>query len=279
MIKTTLERRFWLIELLANWEGRITGGHLQHYFQLGRQQASKVISQYQEQYPEHLIYCTSAKSYLPTTNLQPEFISLDVAEYLNWISGQSTHQPLDNSKYQLAHAILSPPPRNVSPQIMRPLVHAMRQGERLEVDYNAVSKPDNSGRIIVPTRFVNTGRRWHLRAWCEKAQGYRDLVLSRLQGTPSPEGNSLIALPEDTAWQTEIKLRIKPDPRLNEAQQAALIHDYDMGNGELMLTTRAALAQYLLQELQINTKMLDGNPVAQQLILANYQEVKSWLFT
>ncbi|MGB5856147.1 MAG: WYL domain-containing protein [Oceanisphaera sp.] len=279
MIKITPERRFWLIELLANWEGRITCGHLQHYFQLGRQQASKVINQYQDAYCDQLIYCASAKSYLPTTGFKPEFISSDVAEYLNWISGQSTHLLQTDDKYQLAHAILSPPARNVSPHIMRPLVHAMRQGERLEVDYDAVNHPDRSGRIIVPIRFVNTGRRWHLRAWCEKAQAYRDFVLSRLHGEPTTEGKYLSALPADTAWETEITLRIKPDPRLTEAQQAALIHDYGMHNGELQLRTRAALAHYLLQEMQINIKMLDGNPVAQQLILANYQEVTPWLFT
>lgn len=279
MIKTTPERRFWLIELLANWEGRITNGHLRHYFQLGRQQASALLTQYQQQYPEQLRYCASAKGYLATPDFTASFINGDVAQYLDWISGQSTHLPLADSKYQLAHAILSPPPRNVSPQIMRPLVQAIRQRERLDVDYNAVSNPDNGGRIIVPVRFVNTGRRWHLRAWCEKAQGYRDLVLSRLQGTPSPEGKCLIELPEDTAWETKVTLRIKSDPRLTQAQQAALIHDYGMKNGELTINTRGALAQYLLQELQINTKILDGNPAAQQLILANYQEVEPWLFS
>lgn len=273
-----LARRFWLIELLANWEGRISGGHLQHYFKLGRQQASKVIKQYQAAYPERILYCASAKSYLPTADFTAEFIGNDVAEYLNWISGQSSQLSVTDNKYYLAHAILSPPARNVSPHIMRPLVQAMRQHERLEVDYGAVTQPDRSGRIIVPIRFVNTGRRWHLRAWCEKGQGYRDLVLSRLHGEPSPEGKCQITLPTDIAWETEITLRIKPDPRLTEAQQAALIHDYGMHNGELALPTRAALAQYLLHELQINTKILDGNPVAQQLILVNHAEVKPWLF-
>lgn len=67
--------------------------------------------------------------------------------------------------------------------------------------------------------------------------------------------------------------------RLTHAQQASLIHDYDMKNGELLLKTRAALAHYLLQELHINTKILDGNPVAQQLILANHDQIKEWLFS
>lgn len=43
MNRTAVEKRYWLIELLANWEGRVNSGHLQHYCQLGRQQASKVF--------------------------------------------------------------------------------------------------------------------------------------------------------------------------------------------------------------------------------------------
>ncbi|WP_245849795.1 WYL domain-containing protein [Oceanimonas doudoroffii] len=166
----------------------------------------------------------------------------------------------------------------MSAQIIRPIVHALRHHERLEVDYGAVSSTDRDGRIIVPVRFVNTGSRWHLRAWCEKAQNYRDFVLSRFHGTPIQEGKLLAPLPPDTRWNTHITLSITPDPRLSPEQQQALIRDYAMENGQLRLHIRVALAGYLLKEMQINTKMLDGNPAAQQLILANQDEVKEWLF-
>lgn len=279
MIKTDPARRFWLIELIANWEGRISSRHLQQFFQLGRQQASKDINQYLRHHPDNLYYCASAKGYLPTPAFSPAYISGDVAEYLNWMSGQSAHSLPKDNRQHVAHFILTPPPRNVSAGIMRPLVQAMRQGHRLEVDYGAVSKPDRSGRIIVPIRFVNTGRRWHLRAWCEKAQSYRDFVLSRFHGEPVLEGPPLTPLPPDLAWQTEVTLRLQPDPRLTPEQQAALAHDYGMQNGQLQLNTRAALANYLLQEMQINIKMLDGNPAAQQLILTNIDDIKPWLFS
>lgn len=278
MIKTEPGRRFWLIELVANWEGRITSRHLQQFFQLGRQQASKEINQYLRQCPDNLQYCAAAKGYVPSDDFTPEFISGDVAEYLNWMSGQRAHAMPQDSRIQLQHLTLSYPPRNVSPLIIRPLVQALRRQQRVEVDYVAVSRPDRSGRIIVPTSFVNTGRRWHLRAWCEKSQGYRDFVLSRFRGTASLEGPPLAPLPPDDAWCNEITLVLQPDPRLSTAQQEALAYDYGMQNGELRLKTRAALASYLLQEMQVNVKMLDGNPAAQQLILANMEEIKPWLF-
>ncbi|WP_445397850.1 helix-turn-helix transcriptional regulator [Zobellella sp. An-6] len=278
MIKTEPHRRYWLIELIAYWEGRLTANHLQQFFGLSRQQASKDINQYLQEQPGNLAYCASRKGHLPTPTFKPAFISDDVAEYLNWMTGQRAHAMPFDPGYRLEHAILAPPPRNVAPGVIRPLIQALRQGQRLEVDYGAVSKPDRDGRIIVPIRFVNTGRRWHLRAWCEKAQGYRDFVLSRFHGEPTQEGPQRSPLPDDTAWDTEITLVLKPDPRLSPEQQAALAYDYDMTDGELHLTTRAALAQYLLNEMQVGVKMLDGNPAAQQLILANHDEVKAWLF-
>ncbi|EKE71703.1 WYL domain-containing protein [Gallaecimonas xiamenensis] len=158
------------------------------------------------------------------------------------------------------------------------MVRALRQQQRLEVDYLGVTNPSREGRVIVPTRFVKTAQRWHLRAWCEQSQGYRDFVLSRFRGEPDLLGRPLTPLPEDIAWHTHITLCIRPDPRLSPAQQAALAADYGMANGELLLPSRAALANYLLLDMHIHTKMLDGNPAAQQLILANIDEVKPWLF-
>ncbi|WP_107852475.1 WYL domain-containing protein [Oceanimonas marisflavi] len=278
MIKTERRRRYWLAELIACWEGRFTTSYLRQFFGLSRQQASKDINQYQQEHAGNLEYCASRRGYVPSASFNPVYISGDVAEYLNWMTGQSAHAMPNAPGYRLEHAILLPPARNVSPQVIRPLVRALRQGERLDVDYGAVSSCERDGRIIVPVRFVNTGSRWHLRACCEKAQNYRDFVLSRFHGTPIPEGKQLAPLPPDTGWNTQITLIIIPDPRLLPEQQQALIHDYAMQHGQLKINTRAALAGYLVREMQINTKMLDINPAAQQLILANYEEVKEWLF-
>lgn len=56
------------------------------------------------------------------------------------------------------------------------------------------------------------------------------------------------------------------------------MNDYQMKGGQLVVKTRAALAQYLIQEMQVSVKVLDGTPEAQQLVLVNMQEVRGWLF-
>ena len=154
----------------------------------------------------------------------------------------------------------------------------MRQQRRLEVDYFSVSNPDDDGRIIVPHHFVYTGLRWHLRAYCEKNGDYRDFVLSRFRGQPELLDSSPHGADQDRAWNTFVDLILKPDPRLNRAKQEALEQDYGMVKGQLTITVRAPLVQYQLQEMQVNVKMLDGTPEAQQLVLANADELRPWLF-
>jgi hypothetical protein len=54
--------------------------------------------------------------------------------------------------------------------------------------------------------------------------------------------------------------------------------DYGMENGALRVETRGPLVQYLLQLLRIDTKILDGNPSAQQIVVQNREEVRPWVF-
>lgn len=272
-------RRFWLIELIAYWEGRLTTTHLREFFGISRQLASTEISRYREAHPGNLLdYRPGDRAYLPSAHFQCHHISGDVAEYLNWMSGLQASPLSPQSAVYLPHFILPHPPRNITPEVIRPIVRALRESRRVEVDYGSIGNPDREGRIIVPHSFVNTGPRWHLRAWCEKNGDYRDFVLSRFHGQPEVLGKSAHNAAGDTKWNTEITLIFEPDFRLNADKRAVLEHDYGMANGQLHLTTRAPLANYLLQEMRVNIKMLDGRPEAQQLVLVNFDDVKEWLF-
>jgi len=274
----TSNQQFWLIDLLVYWEGEVCSRHLCEFFQVSRQQASKYLQAYQDQYPGQLRYSTSLKRFVPDSAFVPSHISGDVNEYLNQVTGIRSLMPSTNALLSLPHFAITPPPRQVSNQVMRVLVKALRQQRRLEVDYLSVSSADPDGRIIVPHTFVNTGLRWHLRAWCEKNRSYRDFVLSRFRGIPELLGPSDQGPEQDEAWNTQVRLILQPDPRLSAAKQAVIAQDYNMTDGQLILTTRAALVQYLLQEMQVSVKMLDGTPEAQQLVLVNADELRPWLF-
>ena len=275
MLSINQDKRLWFIELIAWWEGRISSSHLIRQFGISRTQAHSDIAYYQSLLPDNLQYHASHKGFLPQPGFVQAYINGDVVEYLNWISHQDAIADINTT---LPFSTLALPKRQVSADIIRVLVSAIRQQRRVEVDYVSVSNPDRQGRIIVPHHFVSTGLRWHLRAYCEKSKQYRDFVLSRFRGVPDLLNKTDISAAKDNGWHTKLSLIFTPDPRLSPAQQDVIAHDYQMQHGQLTLNTRACLAQYLLQEMQVNIRDINISPEAQQLVLSNVDAVKPWLF-
>ncbi len=273
MEKPLVALRHRFIELIAYWEGRINTSDLVNQFGLSRQQCSADINSYLQLAPDNLQYHPSLKAHLPAEDFKRHFISGDVVEYLNW---RRTGQVLPHASQE--DIALSLPTRQVSPHIMRGLVAAISQQRRIEVDYVSLNDPNREGRVIAPHSFVNTGLRWHLRAWCEKSQEYRDFVLSRFQGTPELLEKTSHTIAQDTAWNTQVMIVLQPDPRLSPAKRAVIENDYQMQNGQLTISTKGCFVNYLLREMQVHTKMLDGTPEAQQLVLVNKSDIKQWLF-
>lgn len=273
MEKTTVQQRFQLIELLAYWEGRINAKDLEQCFHQSRQQSSQDINTYKQHAPENLHYDASLKTYLPAGLFKPHFISEDADDYLYWLQ----YGNLKKQNPSIAETLYIPS-RKISPVVMRGLVTAIRQQKRLDVEYISLNNPAIESRIIAPHAFVNTGLRWHLRAWCEKSKEFRDFVLSRFRGIPELETKTENTQDKDAAWNTKVTVILEPDPRLSPQKQAVLANDYQMQNGQLHITTRACLVQYLLRELQVSTKVWDGTPEAQQLVCVNLPDIKQWLF-
>ncbi|MBO1896920.1 WYL domain-containing protein [Shewanella sp. BF02_Schw] len=273
MAKDLSYKRFLFIELLAWWQGCISNKQLMQQFGISRQQAYNDFKNYCAQHPQNLI--KTDQGYQPATCFNSYYISGELPQFLHWYE---TETILDKSAQSSHVTHLSIPQRIVSVDVIRTLVTAIEQYKRIETQYVSLSHPENDGRIFHPHTFVNTGLRWHVRGYCEKSQGYRDLVLSRFRDQVELLDRSNHSICLDQAWQTIISIVLKPDYRLSSAQQAVLVNDYDLVDGLLVISTRAALVNYVLHEMQINTKMLDGTPEAQQWNLVNRDDIKQWLF-
>jgi len=127
--------RYWLIELLAWWEGRVQPSQLALYWQYSRQHASKILHEYISAYPHAFKYVAKDKNYQPLADFIPAHISQEADEYLNWLTGYSP-----GPQQQMAAWTLQLPPRNITPQLMRPIVQALREGRRVENATEALSK-------------------------------------------------------------------------------------------------------------------------------------------
>jgi predicted DNA-binding transcriptional regulator YafY len=273
--------RYRYIETIALWEGRLTTRHLCDTFGIGRQQASKDINNYiREVGPGNLEYDKYLKGYKPTNAFHPRVTQGLADEYLHLMA---RNNELMNVFESLALnvgnvEVLSVPVRDVKPDILRPIMQAARQQKRLDVDYVSINNPDREGRIIVPHTLVYTGVRWHVRAWCEKNLEYRDFVLSRFRDVPEIMDDSEHGVEGDEEWNSQVSIRIVPDPRLNRAQREVVEVDYGMDDGLLEVKTRGKLVPYALKLLHIDPTEELADPTAQQIIVENRDELERWLF-
>ena len=284
--------RYRYIEIISLWEGRLTTRHLCETFGIGRQQASKDINHYlREVGPNNLVYDKYLKGYKPAPTFVPILTQGLADEYLHLMArNNELGNMFERLRLQTASVeVLNVPVRDVRPELLRLIVSAARQQLRLEVDYVSLHSPDREGRIIVPHTIVHTGLRWHVRAWCEKNQEYRDFVLSRFRGEAELLDASPNGLTADEEWNQKITICVVPDPRLNDAQREVVAIDYGMqlnvnSDYYLPVTTRGALVQYALQSLRIDTMVLNKTikaqikPEAQQITIENFEEVQRYLF-
>ena len=126
----------------------------------------------------------------------------------------------------------------------------------LDICYQSIKEGSETDRIIRPHTLINSGLRYHLRAYCEKAQGFRDFSLSRIvSAEPEFKSKAKQYKKDDAAWQQEVTLTIMPDPRLSEYAQHVIAHDFDMQNYKKHLKTNAALVNYLMSILRLDVNI------------------------
>lgn len=275
--------RYHVIELLAFWEGRVTASALREAFHLGKDRAQQVLRIYREEVAVgNLVYDTSRKAWMPTPQFTPYFIRGHVDEYLHLLG---THDALNPQFVGLglgaANTESVPMPiRDVSPEVVRAVVSAAREWQRLEVVYASFSSPRGEDRVIAPHTLVYAAGRWHVRAYCEKNAAFRDFVLSRFRGVPEAIGDALPAAAQanDEDWENRLTLEIIPDRRLSQAERELIAQDYAMEEHMLAITCRCALAQYVLREYGINHRHVEGDPRAQQIELGNREALRQWLY-
>lgn len=280
-VRWDLALRYRLIETVAWWEGRLTTGHLMQSFGISRQQASKDINTYiTEHAQKNLTYDKHLKGYVPSRSFRPQFIDNSASAYLHLLNQNHERAPhIEGLALAYAHTeVLKVPDRSVRPEVLRPLLKACREGQRLECEYVSLANPVPETRLIAPHTLVYTGMRWHVRAFCEKNRDYRDFVLSRFRGVPDVLDTSEHVREKDEGWSTEVTVIIEPDPRLKQEQRAIIEQDFGMLQGQLVIPSRGALVQYVLQRYQIDPNKIQAKAAAQQIVVANLEELRQWIY-
>ncbi len=279
-IRWDLLFRYRIIEIIALWEGKLNTNHLIQSFGIGRQQASKDINTYLADIaPGNLVYDKHLKGYKPSDSFEPKLTSGHADEYLHILSRSEditiTFDELDMGFENTS--MVRPVTRNIAPEVLRPLIQAIREKKRVDICYTPLKDGEKVDRIISPHTLVCTPLRWHVRGYCEHAGGYRDFVLSRINGIPDLNDKVVHGKSKDDLWNTAINVELVPDPRLNEKQKAVIEKDFGMSAGVLSIATNASLTRYVLDSYNIDIHVQKSNPQAQQIVIGNMDELLRYL--
>ncbi|WFE69502.1 WYL domain-containing protein [Thiomicrospira sp. R3] len=144
-------------------------------------------------------------------------------------------------------AVLSSPQMGV----LAPICSAIHAKRPVTIRYHSVSS-GQSERVIVPFALVDTGLRWHVRAFDRKTGEFRDFVVTRID-TPTlldeePKANE--RPDNDIQWTRIVEVELVPHP--DQPRPEITSRDFNMANGALEMKLRAAIAGYMLRRLSVD---------------------------
>jgi len=280
-IKQATRQRLQYIEVMAYYTGVVSRGDLTRTFGISDAAATKTLKQYNDLVPDNLVYQHADFGFAPTERFEAIFADLSPQTVLPMIAGNlaTTAQTMQDSPvYGIPVDTLPQPVRLPDKAIVANIIRAIKHQQKAEIIYSSMTNSENTeSRIIEPHSLVNSGLRWHVRAYNERSYDFRDFVLSRISQATRLHIDAESSAIYDDDWVETIPLQLAPHPGLSEQQQEGLLLDYGAIEGIIELEVRRALAGYVLQKLTVDTTENHFmNPNAYQLVLLNREEIASF---
>ena len=288
-IKFASRQRLQFIEVMAYYTGTISRSMLARAYGISDPAATKDLKLYNDLAPDNLEYNPSLFSFIPSAefdevfaDLRPQAVLPMFAQNLLSIDNPSGKDPI----YGITVDKLPLPARLPDKAVLAQIIRAIKNHKQLEVHYHSLTQrqddQEQQTRIIEPHALVNTGLRWHIRAYNHDTYDFRDFVLSRFSSAKLIEQPAESSQHYDDDWVEAVNVQLQPHPDLNQKQRVALSYDYNLQDGIIEIPVRRALVGYLLQQLKVDTTAdASLNPNAYQLVVANREEVEafaSWVF-
>lgn len=274
-----------MLKLLLIWEGRLNRGRLMDLFGISSNWASVWIRELREQHPEWLAWDTRTRSFHATPETYKAWRTADprrledatsLAKYLALVGMPyaATGGTLGEGGLLAAFPDLSTP----SPQHFAIMSEAIRQGRAIQLTYRSMQHPEPHQRTISPHSLIRAGRRWHVRAYCDVRQDFRDYALGRIVNAKLLSASAIQGEQNDKAWLTSVPVRLIAHPDLTPEQESLIRFEYFGNTAARVQTCRGALVSYFIQDARVATNVKKQLPPDYQLAVANLEEVKPWLF-
>ena len=286
-IKWATRQRLQYIELIAFYTGVVTRSSIARAFGISDAAATKDLKFYSDIAPENLMYKHSVFGFVPTNAFKEVFADLSPAVVLPMIESNLTvtgGPNQDKSVFGIPVDSLALPNRLPEKTVLAQITRAIHNNKKCQVSYHSLTKRESKQeRIIEPHSLVNTGFRWHVRAYNEDTFDFRDFVLSRFESAEYLDADAESSAQYDDDWAEIISVQLTPHPNLDEDKQSSLLIDYGSDDDIITIKVRRALIGYLLQQLSVDTTADHGlNPNKYQLIVLNRDEIEpfaGWAFS
>lgn len=285
-VKWATRQRLQYIEIMAWYAGVVTRSDVARAFGLSDPAATKDLKLYGDLAPGNLVYHHGVFGFVPAAGFSAVFADLAPAAVLPVIAANLAVAggPYgDEHIYGLATAGLPLPARLPGAQTLAQITRAIHGRRKLAVSYRSLSEQGSAAtRVIEPHTLVNTGLRWHVRAYNEASCDFRDFVLSRVAAAECLEAAAESGEQYDDDWVETVSLRLAPHAGLDAARRASLLLDYGAAGEVIEVRVRRALLGYVLQRLNVDTTRDHAlSPSAYQLMLLNRDEIEpfaAWAF-
>lgn len=277
-LKWATRQRLQYIEIMAWYAGVVARSDVARAFGLSDPAATKDLKLYGDLAPGNLQYSHAVFGFVPAPGFAPLFADLSPAVVLPAMAANLavTNGPYGATRvYGLPTAALPLPARLPGRETLAQLTRAIRARRKLRVIYRSLTGSPAEARVLEPHTLVDTGLRWHVRAYSESSGDFRDFVLSRIVEAKLLDAPAESAEEYDEDWVEWVKLELAPHPGLDADRRASLLIDYGATEGILEMKVRRALLGYTLQRLGVDsTAGHTLNPHAWQLVLVNRDEIE-----
>ena len=242
--------RLAFIELRLRFVGDLQRQDLVKRFSVKTAAATRDMNLYRELAPGNVRYDASGKRYV----LPPSFETIfeyPTERVLTWL----TQGFGDGEPAPLKSWVACETPSNITRPALDTLAAVTRAIHRrcpLRLAYHSISS-GRSVREIVPFALIDTGLRWHVRAFDRKSQEFRDFVITRIE-EPVVLSDEAVADHEkseqDIQWTRIVELQLVPHP--DQPHPYITEMDYGMKKGVLEMRVRAATAGYMLRKWSVD---------------------------
>lgn len=242
--------RLAFVELRVRFIGEMRRQDLVTRFGIQSAAASRDLALYRELAPGNIDYDSKGKSYVLGQDFQPVF-DFPPERVLSWLTqGFGDGEPMQLKAWMASESPsrLTPPDLDVLASVTR----AIHQQCPLRIEYHSISS-GRTEREIIPFSLIDTGLRWHVRAFDRKTREFRDFVITRIKRpilVTDAEVQPHERSDQDIQWTRIVELEMVPHP--DQPRPEITEMDYGMVRGALRMKLRAATAGYILRQWSVD---------------------------